>query len=363
MHLILNNIIFSQQKAGGISLLWSEIIKYIINKNIKCLFVEYECAEKNVYRQQLDINYLVIKKNKYHNIGSLISNIFKIYTRQNYVCLSSDYNLQISKKIANVIVVHDFINELYEKRIFIKLFKTYIKKRAIIYSDAIICVSENTKKDLIKIYPRVNQDKVFVVYNCVSSVYTVINKTTPFKNKFPKKNYVLFVGRRNGYKNFKIVVKALHLYSKISLIIVGGGDLSIEEINILNSNIGDSRYIHYNGIRGEELNLLYNNAYALIYPSEYEGFGIPIIEAQAAGCPVITSYNSSIPEVGGLGCLYVDNITADYIYLSLVKLEDTLYRKNLINLGLLNYTKYSQEKTGSEYIKICEYVSKLKFNT
>ena len=123
MHLILNNIIFSQQKAGGISLLWSEIIKYIINKNIKCLFVEYECAEKNVYRQQLDINYLVIKKNKYHNIGSLISNIFKIYTRQNYVCLSSDYNLQISKKIANVIVVHDFINELYEKRIFIKLFK------------------------------------------------------------------------------------------------------------------------------------------------------------------------------------------------------------------------------------------------
>ena len=295
MNLLLNNIVFSQQKAGGISLLWSEIIKYILNNNIKCSFIEYEGCENNVYRKQLDLNNLVIQTNKYNRIFSLFSNRFKPYFKKKYVCLSSDYNITKSNNIANVIVVHDFINELYEKRVFVRLFNTYLKKRAIYCCDAIICVSENTKKDLIEIYPDITINKVFVVYNCVSNLFKVINISKSINILYNNKNYVLFIGRRNGYKNFKVVVEALQSYSKINLIIVGGGNLSVDEQNNLNSNIGEQRYIHYNDISSEKLNLLYNNAYALIYPSEYEGFGNPIIEAQAAGCPVITSNKSSLP--------------------------------------------------------------------
>ena len=363
MNLLLDNIVFNQQKAGGISLLWSEIIKYILEHNIKCLFVEYEGNQVNVYRQTLDLNNLILKKFKYNKILSLLPRINNNYLNARYVCLSSDYNITISKKVQNVVVVHDIINELYEKRVFIRWFKKYYKKRAVSYADAVICVCENTRKDLMTLYPDIEKNKVYVVHNCVSDDYKVLDKVKTDNTLFQNTPYVIFIGRRKGYKNFNTVVDALQIYKNINFVIIGSGKLSLKETINLNKKIGEKRYIHYIGIDNKKLNILYNNAYSLIYPSEYEGFGIPIIEAQSAGCPVITSNKSSLPEVGGSGCIYIDNITPESIYSALKKLEDIYFRDQLIEAGLINSKKFTPEKTANEYINICRLVWNNQYNS
>jgi len=362
MRLVLNNIVFSQQKAGGISLLWSELVKYILHCNIKCFFIEYTGSDLNIYRKNIDISKVETKQYKYNKIFSLLPKSFIKIKKDNYVCLSSDYNICKSKRIGNVIVVHDFINEFYEKRIFVRLFKKYYKKRAIFFSDAIICVSDNTQKDLIKIYPKIDISKIHVVHNCVSKDYKVLNDLGDYEVQFKPFSYVVFVGRRKGYKNFKIVVEALHKYSDMNLVIVGGGKLLDTEVTQLQSKIGSSRFSHISGVNNHHLNVLYNYAYALIYPSEYEGFGIPIIEAQAAGCPVITSKNSSLQEVGGLGCVYIDDNTSASIDIALQKLEDEDLRKNIIRLGLINKNKFSPAKMAGKYIAICDDIFNKKFS-
>ena len=157
MKLVLNNIVFSQQKAGGISLLWSEIIKYILHNNIECLFVNYDGCDQNIYYKEIEIANTEVQHYKFNRILSLIPKRLKTLNNERYINLSSDYNICRANNIGNAIIIHDFINEIYENRIFIRLFKKFYKKRAIFLSDAIICVSEN--KNIVILF------SIHVVFN------------------------------------------------------------------------------------------------------------------------------------------------------------------------------------------------------
>ncbi len=123
---------------------------------------------------------------------------------------------------------------------------------------------------------------------------------------------VLFVGSRSGYKNFRSVVDALSSLHDLRLVCVGGGPLSPDEVRLLEKLL-PGRYNWSGYLSSEELNLEYNKSACQVYPSVYEGFGIPVLEAMQAGCPVVAVKSSSMPEVAGDAALLTENGDADEI--------------------------------------------------
>ena len=235
------------------------------------------------------------------------------------------------KGIKNVVTVHDFTYEYYRKGL-AKYLHSYQKKRAIQNAELIICISESTKKDLYQFYPNLNK-KVKVIYNGVGNMFKRISDYKTFNNR------LLYVGDRKNYKNFNQLILALNSNNDFELDIIGGGKLTKQEL----SKLSKISFKHFEGISDEDLNKLYNSAFALVYPSSYEGFGLPIIEAFKAGCPVICHKGSSTAEIAKDSAI-VGEISPEFILESLMKLKDLEIRKKLIDRGILEAKNYSWDK-------------------
>lgn len=351
MKVLLDNIIFSLQKAGGISKVWKEHLNRIIkDSDFECSFIEYNDALNNFFRTQLNLNENsielksnnLIKINRYLNLCSNISD--------RHISHSSYYRYDKDESAINVTTVHDFTYEFFNSGLSKKIHTTQ-KKNAIINSDGIICVSENTKKDLLNFLPKIDENKIRVIYNGVDEVYRPLHGICDISKKhlFEDYNYVIYVGdRKASYKNFYVAVEACSL-SKIPLLIIGGGNLSYKEMEFLNKKIGKQNYVSLLNVDSKDLNYYYNKAYCLLYPSLYEGFGIPVIEAQRAGCPVIATYSSSIPEIISNRDLAIIDPTPEKINNKLkdLKIAES-YRSEIIDQGFDKSKDLSWEKTYKE---------------
>ena len=152
--------------------------------------------------------------------------------------------------------------------------------------------------------------------------------------------------RKSIYKQFDLAAKVASEIKK-PLVIVGR-PLAQEEITKLNG----TNYHVLSGVSTETLNILYNNAFCLLYPSLYEGFGIPVIEAQRAGCPVITGANSSIIEVIGEGGIALEKLNISNIIEAIQTLDKSSYRNDVIKKGLENAQRFSWDKTYEQTIKV-----------
>ena len=299
MKLLLDNIIFSLQKAGGISVVWSENLKRLANDND----IDFKCLDylgNNIFSKSIKLpeDKLIIKNPRVSlQIERYLSPDVTI--KDKTIFHSSYYRSLNDPKVHNITTVHDFTYEYYRKGLPKFIHKTQ-KYKSIYNSKTIICVSENTKLDLLKFCPGISEEKIKVIYNGVDKDYKVVNENVDFI-PFENGGYLLYVGdRKSIYKNFKMAVEAS---SKVSLpLVIVGGVLSKNEKKYLNTTLRNN-YILLSGISNKELNLLYNNAFCFLYPTTYEGFGIPLLEAQRAGCPVISSNISSIPEAASMGLI------------------------------------------------------------
>jgi mannosyltransferase len=360
---VFDNIIFSLQKSGGISVVWYEMLKRVVkNDAINKLFIEYDDAYTNIFRQHLTIkkNELVVKKRNPFFIIKRYMNP-RLPIERPFIFHSSYYRIATNKKAINITTIHDFIYENYMKGMQ-KYIHCLQKHKAIKKSDIIICISESTKKDLLKFLPQIDEKKIRVIYNGVSDDYfplTSNHSDIKLTLPFPTNSFILFVGARPGYKRFDFAVDVVKCL-KYNLIIIGGGDLSSEEAVLLKSRLKEEQYRHIQYINNQELNYLYNNAFCLIYPSEYEGFGIPVIEAQKAGCPVVAYNGSSVAEITGDNYLLFDDYSIDAIIPKIECLKNTDKRNEIINNGLENVKRFSWEKT---YLKlIATYQEALRIN-
>ena len=213
----------------------------------------------------------------------------------------------------------------------------------------IIAISECTKKDIVTIL-RIPEEKVQTIYLAGSLPQAPGSPSIPASSSLPER-YFLFVGNRSGYKNFPFLIRALapvfQTHAALYLVCAGGGAFSGSERALLQENNMASRVVSY---PADDITLasLYRNACAFIFPSLYEGFGLPVLEAFSCGCPAVLSNTSSLPEIGGDAALYFD----PYDTISLADamervLTDESLRKELVIRGNEQGKRFSWEKTAA----------------
>jgi glycosyltransferase involved in cell wall biosynthesis len=241
-----------------------------------------------------------------------------------------------------VMIVHDTMSSIYDPAGFLDMRGSSADRLAYLARRAakIICVSENTKKDLLKLCP-VNKDKIKVIYSgnlldCPPVVPQV---------RLPEK-YVLFVGERSGRKNFRFFAKAaapvLKLRKDLRLVCTGRFDKW--EADHLDGLAISGQCIDMAANDGALL-YLYQHALCMVYPTLYEGFGLPVLEAMVNGCPVVTADCGSIREVGGDAVEYVDPFDASSIASKIEQIIDQAdHRKHLAQLGLARAQLFSRQR-------------------
>ena len=204
-----------------------------------------------------------------------------------------------------VITVHDMTHELFPASFPANDPSSERKRIFAERADRIIAISECTKNDLVRLF-HINPDKIDVIHhgNSLKLPHNYQNICMDLPEK-----YVLFVGKRGGYKNFERLAQAFSIISEeddsLILICAGGGEFTEKEHQFLCSlNIQNKTKQMW--VTDEELAILYNRCQCFIYPSEYEGFGLPLLEAFECKAPVLCSHASCFPEVAGEGAIYFD---------------------------------------------------------
>lgn len=356
MKVLIDPQIFNHQVRGGISRYVYELINglsYHKQINVACPLI----YSKNIFIQE---------RKKYLRILNFLFDLFSIKTKywnriftilylklcKVDIFIPSFYETYYLKHLNRsklVVTIHDMIHEKFPNYIEYSEKVISNKKQLIERADAIIAVSENTKNDIIELFPSINHSKIKVIYsgNSISEIYF----SDIIRNRVIKNNYFVYVGLRKSYKNFSWMLQSLSstlLNQDIQLICIGGGEFSIDE-KIEIKELGVEELIIQMNATDLELINLYHYSIALIMPSLYEGFGFPIIEAMSVGCPVILNRNSCFPEIAGeAGCYYeVGNVDKFLLVVNKV-ISDVDYRSGQIMRGKDIVKKFSWERCISE---------------
>lgn len=360
MDIFIDNIIFYLQKTGGISVYWAELISRFYNDtdvNISSSYSYDNCDNYHI-KSNIKIPFIYKKFHYYHkfvNHKAISSDIF----HSSYYRIPFLTNSAITPKPKIITTVHDFIAERTKTGL-LRYLHSRFKYNAIRNSDGLICISENTKRDLLFFFPDCERIPTKIIHNGISQSFYKIerhNAELDFISNLNGNDFILYIGSRANYKNFDLVVKLLAEHSRFILIICGGGCINIEEKKFLERTI-PNRYFHFNYIETEKLNIFLNFAYAFIYPSRYEGFGIPIIEAMASGCPVLASDTSSIPEISDGACLLAEPNDIEGFSKNLEKLNNINFRNDLINKGLKRAKSFSWDKCYRETLSFYKEITK-----
>jgi len=305
MKVIADNIIFTLQRYGGISVVWNE-------------FLSRARADKQIELTELDY------------LQSLSPRFMERYRIPAYqastptIFHSSYFRILPQKGVHNVTTVHDLTYHFYRRGL-AKAVHLWEEQRALRHSEAVICISENTKRDVLRFYPWVKEEQIHVVYNGVSDAFHPISS-------IKKKGYLLYIGNSQvAYKRFDVAQEVARL-TGLELVVA-------------------------NKASREELNTMYNEALCLLYPSDYEGFGLPVLEAQAAGCPVIAQNSSSIPEVIGPHGLMVQHNSPQRMAAEMADIVQQLLSRpteTIIQEGIANAKRFSWDTTYEQIKKVYE---------
>ena len=217
----------------------------------------------------------------------------------------------IYSPVPQIVTIHDLLPlydsdfmprwKIYYSKILPKILKNHCRK--------IICVSEFTKVELLKYYPEINENLIKVIHPGFNPLSFQNTREFNFSEKFGFNDYFLLVGEGRPYKNLELVPKALSVYAGNSILAICGRIPDYEKTRIqeIANAVGVGSRLRWLGyVSDGDLGLLYRNSKAFIFPSRYEGFGLPLLEAMSFGTPILSSNAASLPEVGGNVPIYFD---------------------------------------------------------
>jgi glycosyltransferase involved in cell wall biosynthesis len=255
--------------------------------------------------------------------------------------------------LPEVVTVHDMVVECMPYRFGAEVHvETYVarKRRCILNAAAIIAISEATRDDLIRIYPEVS-GRITVIHHGADHLQVSEIGTKRDENE---DHYVLFVGDRSGYKNFETIAAAVagrDWPRQVNLKVVGGGFLESERRMLRYHGI-ESKIIHTGYVTDSELKQLYQGASAFVFPSLWEGFGFPLLEAQHMGVPVLASDIPVFREIGGNGVIFVNTRDPDAIIRGIIRILEPSERERLVLLGYENIRRFTWEKCAQKTAEV-----------
>jgi mannosyltransferase len=285
MNILTDDIIFHLQRYGGITVYWREITSRIL--------VDRSLHVKKLISPE--------ERPRLINLTRFLPVFDNPFEGQPFIFHSSYYRISKARNAKNIITVFDFTHRKLGRGLKNSLFiaqQSYAIKKAA----GILCISESTKKDLLEFFPNIDPRIVKVAHLGVSEIF--LKHDGAQRTSTADHPFILFVGSRAGYKNFDEAVMSLRDFP-LKLVIAGADPLSSGELQLLNSAL-PGRWEFIERPSAEALANLYSKALCLLYPSSYEGFGIPVLEAAACGAPVLACNNSSIPEVAGPSTLLIE---------------------------------------------------------
>jgi len=360
MKILFDHQIFSTQIYGGVSRYFYELMKNFENDNE----IEYELSlrySNNLYLRGLrnvacksffeDFTF----RGKYRILNFLNKKISKKFiSKGNYdIFHPTYYNPYFFNFLNNkpfVLTIHDMIQEIFPENFSNKDKISEYKKILASKASKIIAVSQNTKNDIIKFYS-IDEAKIDVVYHGSFSPITNDIRNENIKFKLPEK-FILFVGNRGGYKNFTNFMKSVSLLLKndqnLFVVCAGGGNFNKYEQDLL-KNLSLQERVFQFSVDDEELWILYKNALVFVFPSLYEGFGLPILEAFACKCPIVVSNSSCFPEIAGEAAEYFDPLSTESMKSSIEKVVyNNNIRMELIKRGINRVRGFSWQKTAEK---------------
>ncbi|MBE9048066.1 glycosyltransferase family 4 protein [Pleurocapsales cyanobacterium LEGE 10410] len=364
MRIFYDGKIFKTQAAGGISRYFSNLINRLPQNFIPCLTISQRHNSLFPSHPKLKI-----WKYKPFSPSDFSRKVEKYYfqsvaTLNNYdLAHPTYYSLLTRQEMSKyrspiVLTVYDLIHEIFSNQLDPSGKHIEHKRKAIRAAQKIICISENTKKDLINWYS-VPEEKISVTY-LASSIDASLSHGV---EEVPCRPYYLYVGSRDAYyKNFDTLLfalaKVVSVQPEIRLCIVGESLNQTEIKLIAELNLSNS-IEHYGYASDTHLAKLYRCSIAFVYPSLYEGFGIPPLEAMSCGTVVVVSNNSSIPEVvGDAGILFNPKATKDLADILLSLLDRSAKRDRLIVKGYQRAKAFSWDKTVSQTLDVYNSVRK-----
>jgi glycosyltransferase involved in cell wall biosynthesis len=353
IHIGADSFAFRMQNYGGVTNVIENLARELNGNSAHGIsFSFYETIPQNWISRVGDS----MKSNKFYLVKRIIERFIpQVFQKRDEMDLRFlGYHFDPVKELYNgiplITMVYDFIPERYPE-----LFNgssPHLDKLEILKRTTLaVCISEETKKDLYK-YVQDFQGKTVVI---------------PLASKFPlsqhtkvgsplKVPYLLYVGRRDVYKNVNILLASLNLIPEIEIILFGGGDLTEQEKSI----IGFDNLARVQCINGADsfLQACYENAIALVFPSKHEGFGLPILEAMSLGCPVIASDIDVFHELFDNAITYFTQSDV----LSLVQVVEMLrsndvWRNERIRYGLERAKLFSWEKAARIFSQSCKQIA------
>lgn len=329
----IDDIIYQLQKVGGASVYWREVTSRISNSNI-----------------------FKIQRTK----GSKLTRLLPVMSNAD-VFHSSHFRLPLSYKTKSIATVYDLTYELGWLKTTGSAINIFQRKQSVNRADAIICISHNTKLDLLALYPKLKMHPhIYVVplatsFDHINLVNVAVSKRLAILIKAIENRYVLFVGTRTNYKNFDAALQGFvnSALPKLGyrLVCTGSAFSATEQTALQKLGIEDKAFVvEFTSV--SELNYLYQNAFALLYPSFYEGFGLPLLEAMSCGCPAIAANTSSLPEVTGDAGILIDPHDPSSISTALEILLDGPTREIYVKRGLAQAASFSWDKTAQRHIEI-----------